>query len=59
MLFQYILPKLSIYILIVSTCEKGLSPYRTTHLLQEMPLKGLLPEMITYSAWISACGEGA
>ena len=42
----------------ISACEKGQIPSQATHLLQEMPLGGLLPDVIASSAAISACEKG-
>ena len=38
----------------ISACEKGQKPQQVLHLLQEMLRRGLLPNVITYSAAISA-----
>merc|ERR1739848_408512 len=42
----------------ISACEKGHKPQQALHLLQELQLRGLLPNVITYSAAISACEKG-
>ena len=42
----------------MSACEKGQTPQQALHLLQELQLRGLLPNVITYSAAISACEKG-
>ena len=42
----------------ISACEKGQIPSQATHLLQEMSLGGLLPDVIASSAAISACEKG-
>ena len=39
-------------------CEKGQKPQQALHLLQELQLRGLLPNVITYNATISACEKG-
>ena len=38
----------------ISACEKGQQPQQALHLLQEMQLRGLLPDVITYSAAVYA-----
>ena len=42
----------------VSACEKGQKPQQALHLLQELQLRGLLPNVITYNAAVSACEKG-
>ena len=42
----------------ISACEKGQKPQQALHLLQEMQLRGLLPNVITYNAAVSACEKG-
>ena len=42
----------------ISACEKGQRPTQALHLLQELQLRGLLPDVITYNAAISACETG-
>ena len=42
----------------ISACEKGQKPQQALHLLQDLQLRGLLPDVITYSAAISACEKG-
>ena len=42
----------------ISACEKGQKPQQALQLLLELPLRGLLPDVITYSAAISACEKG-
>ena len=41
-----------------SACEKGQKPQQALHLLQDLQLRGLLPDVITYSAAISAREKG-
>ena len=38
--------------------SRGQTPQQALHLLQELQLRGLLPNVITYSAAISACEKG-
>ena len=42
----------------ISACEKGHKPQQALHLLQELQLRGLLPNVITYNAAILACEKG-
>ena len=46
------------YNVAISSCEKGQKPKQALHLLQELQLRGLLPNVITYNAAISACEKG-
>ena len=42
----------------ISACERGQKPQQALHLLQELQLRGLLPDVITYNAAISAREKG-
>ena len=59
MLHQGLLPDVTTYNALISTCEKGTLPQRALQFLKAMLHQGLLPDVITYNALISACGKGA
>ncbi len=40
------------------TCEKGKQPERALELIEAMQRQGLVPDVITYNALISACEKG-
>ena len=42
----------------ISACEKGQTPQQALHLIQELQLRDLLPNVIPYNAAISACEKG-
>jgi pentatricopeptide repeat domain-containing protein 1 len=43
---------------LIDTCSKGKLPEQALERFEVMQRKGLLFDMITYSALISACGKG-
>ena len=46
------------YNALISACEKGSNPQQAMQLLQDMSIRGQLPNVITCSAAISACEKG-